>query len=311
VLELRGDIAQGTAAWVSAKLGYARYDSWRSKWAALARGRASLEASLEQALCGFLREVLAEPSVGAKLVLKNTTVEELQLHVCDGEQRYFDTIRTPLQWLAGWALANLVAPDEAAAYERCTRTRPIRCRARDRAIAAYEKRDYNTVASYGRSIVGWEEAALSSLLGSVAHPVEVAADAVPPEDAIMRLAGRMLALHRVTTSDESVRSGLLVLGWERAGLMVLVQGPDMESRIWITPLTRTAGELADLVLLSVLCRGAELRDLLGRLDAQQGGGLLQAYQDSVRDWEEGIAEQVREMERREAELGLDEDFPLL
>jgi hypothetical protein len=253
-------------------------------WEKVAQDEGARTRSLKHAVVAHLNKIIEATSQGGgqgeRLALTDTAVETIQARICEGAE-HVDTIRLPIALLAGVALVDFQVNDELA--EDAERFRQSLLRKREDLQQTYRKRDYDFVACLARIITGFEECTLRTLGKSVKVTVEVAGDSDPVAGALTRLAQRLLAVNRVAGYNRlEVHGGLLVESWtEGARVLALTQTPEEGITIWMTPPSQSPEQLTSYMLLSMLCRGPELQDVLGGLDAAQGGSLLRRYRDSV------------------------------
>jgi hypothetical protein len=286
VLELKCT-AEQISAWVANALS-GRYVALRAAWVEKVRGSDTSTASLEQAVSTFLGEAVKDHAVQRGLSVQRIALDELRERVCKTEDDP-QSAMTPIEHLQGLTLMESM--EENIAYQLLAHnseadTDSVRDLRKDvHEVSA--RGDANYAASLGVLLAEMEVMALRSPFQPVALSVETAWEDHEPADAATRLAQRLLGTNRIAPRD-GAHGGLLVEGWDRGRIMVLVQYPVLyvakavTTAIWVTLPARTAEQLADYMLLSVLCRGADLRDLLGKLDRVNGGGLLQEY-DALKD----------------------------
>jgi hypothetical protein len=267
------------SVWATNALGE-RYDALRAAWVEKVALNSASIATLEQALVDYLGQSTVDPVFPLRLSLKRILPNELRERVCKAGDDLRE-ILVPIEHLDGLALVEPVEnpfhADHDASLRDVNSMRRLRTRVRDA-----QAHGSSMALTLARSLAGLEAGALRLPIDPVVLSVEAVRESERPADAAQRLAQRLLGVNRIA-AREHIHTGLLVEGWDRGRIMVLVQYPVLHvtkaatTAIWVTPPARTAEQLADYMLLSVLCRDADLRDLLGKLDRVNGGGLLQEY----------------------------------
>lgn len=245
---------------VCAVLGYQVHEELRASWREAAAGAGGV-VDLEAASTQFVTHVLHRVPATRNQFLHSFTEESLR-ETIRGTERYAATVTLPLHLLSGLAVCRTVPKETLLPEPRDVKELMF---ARDDMLRHSDPK----AAEYFAGLVGSSE---EFVLSPQALPVNVLVECSRgaqdcSEKIVERLAQRLLAMHLLAGRRVSQLRGVLLEGWDRARVVLVVEDPRRIADMWVTPPTNILTDAADMVLLSLVCSGTELRDFFCGCDA--------------------------------------------